>query len=55
MNLLFCDISLYEKRTNRVKPYCKKSKRVHSAGKVMASIFWDSQGVLMIILSIVAR
>ena len=26
----------------------KKFKRVHSAGKVMASIFWDSQGVIMI-------
>ena len=25
----------------------KKFKRVHSAGKVMASIFWDSQGVIM--------
>ena len=25
-----------------------KFKRVHSAGKVMASIFWDSQGVIMI-------
>ena len=24
-----------------------KTKRVHSAGKVMASIFWDSQGVIM--------
>ena len=26
----------------------KKLKRVHSAGKVMASIIWDSQGVIMI-------
>ena len=26
----------------------KKFKRAHSAGKVMASIFWDSQGVVMI-------
>ena len=26
----------------------KEFKRVHSAGKVMASIFWDSQGVIMI-------
>ena len=26
----------------------KKYKRVHSAGKVMASIFWDSQGDIMI-------
>ena len=26
----------------------KKFKRVHSAGKVMASIFWDNQGVLII-------
>ena len=25
----------------------KKFKRVHSAGKVLASIFWDSQGVIM--------
>ena len=28
-------------------PPPKKLKRVHSAGKVMASIFWDSQGVIM--------
>ena len=27
-------------------PY--KFKRVHSAGEVMASIVWDSQGVIMI-------
>ena len=26
----------------------KTFKRVHSAGKGMASIFWDSQGVIMI-------
>ena len=26
----------------------KKFKRIHSAGKVMASIFWNSQGVIMI-------
>ena len=26
----------------------KKFKRVHSAREVMASIFWDSQGVIMI-------
>ena len=26
----------------------KKCKRVHSAGKVMTSIFWDIQGVIMI-------
>ena len=26
----------------------KKFKSVHSARKVMASIFWDSQGVIMI-------
>ena len=26
----------------------KKFKRLNSAGKVMASIFWDSQGVIMI-------
>ena len=26
----------------------KKFMRVHSAGKVMALIFWDSQGVIMI-------
>ena len=26
----------------------KKFMRVHSAGKVMASIFWDSQGAIMI-------
>ena len=26
----------------------KKFKRVHSAGKVMASIFWDSQEIIMI-------
>ena len=26
----------------------KKVKRVSSAGKVMASVFWDSQGVIMI-------
>ena len=25
-----------------------KSKRVHSAGKVMVPIFWDSQGVILI-------
>ena len=29
-------------------PPPKKFKRVHSAGKVMASIFWDIQGVIMI-------
>ena len=29
-------------------PPPKKFKRVHSAGKVMASIFWDSQGVIEI-------
>ena len=29
-------------------PPPKKFKRVHSAGKVMASICWDSQGVIMI-------
>ena len=29
-------------------PTPKKFNRVHSAGKVMASIFWDSQGVFMI-------
>ena len=29
-------------------PPPKKFKRVHSAGKVMVSIFWDSQGVIMI-------
>ena len=29
-------------------PPPKKFKRVHSAGKVMASIFWDSQRVIMI-------
>ena len=29
-------------------PPPQKCKRVHSAGKVMASIFWDSQGVIMI-------
>ena len=29
-------------------PSPKKFKRNHSAGKVMASIFWDSQGVIMI-------
>ena len=29
-------------------PLPMKFKRVHSAGKVMASIFWDSQGVIMI-------
>ena len=28
-------------------PPPKKFKRVHSAGKVMASIFWNSQGVIM--------
>ena len=26
----------------------KKFKRIHSAGKVMSSIVWDSQGVIMI-------
>ena len=30
-------------------PPLKKFKRVHSAGKVMASIFWDSQRVIMIV------
>ena len=29
-------------------PSLKKFKRIHSAGKVMVSIFWDSQGVIMI-------
>ena len=29
-------------------PPPNKFKRVHSAEKVMASIFWDSQGVIMI-------
>ena len=29
-------------------PHPYKFKRVHSAGKVMASIFWDSQGVIVI-------
>ena len=29
-------------------PPPKTFKRVHSAGKVIASIFWDSQGVFMI-------
>ena len=29
-------------------PPPKKGKRVSSAGKVMASVFWDSQGVIMI-------
>ena len=29
-------------------PSPKKFKRYHPAGKVMASIFWDSQGVIMI-------
>ena len=26
----------------------KKFKRVHTTGKVVASIFWESQGVIMI-------
>ena len=26
----------------------KKFKRVHSAGKVMAALFWDSKGVIMV-------
>ena len=29
-------------------PPLKKFKRVHPAGKVMTSIFWDSQGMIMI-------
>ena len=29
-------------------PLPKKFKRINSAGKVMASTFWDSQGVIMI-------
>ena len=29
-------------------PPPKKFKMVHSAGKVMASIFWDSEGMIMI-------
>ena len=29
-------------------PPPKKFKRVHSAGKVMASFFWDSQRAIMI-------
>ena len=29
-------------------PTPKKFKRVYSAGKVMASIFWDIKGVIMI-------
>ena len=26
----------------------KKFKRVHSAGKIMAALFWDSKGVIMV-------
>ena len=29
-------------------PPLQKFHMVHSAGKVMATIFWDSQGVIMI-------
>ena len=29
-------------------PPPKKFKRISSAGKVMASIFWDSQGIAMV-------
>ena len=29
-------------------PFPKKFRRVHSAGKVMASIFLDNQGAIMI-------
>ena len=35
-------------------PPPKKFKRVHSAGKVTTSIFWDSQGLIMINLNMVA-
>ena len=31
-------------------PPLKKFKRVSSAGKVMDSIFWDNQGVIMVII-----
>ena len=33
---------------NPSSPPPKYFKRVHSTGKVMPSIFWDSQGVIMI-------
>ena len=36
-------------------PPSKKFKRVHSAGKAMASIFWDSQGVIMINYLVLGR
>ena len=38
--------SMQRKHTGSPPP--KKFKRVYSAGKVMASVFWDSQGVIMI-------
>ena len=41
-------VTLDETRERSGLPPPKKLKRVNSAGKVMASIFWDSQGVIMI-------
>ena len=35
-------------RKHQGLPPPKKFKRVSSAGKVMASIFWDSQGVIRV-------
>jgi hypothetical protein len=33
----------------------KKSRSVPSAGKVMASVFWDAEGILFIILNTVKQ
>ena len=37
-----------KQRKHPVSPPHKKFNSVHSAGKVMTSIFWDSQEVIMI-------
>ena len=44
----FTTLTQSKQRKHPGSPHPKKFKRVHSAGKVIASIFWDSQGVIMI-------